>query len=461
MSVAAHLCGGLVGALVLTAAVGPAPAVAAPGEITRVSVDSQGRQGSDDSYAPAISADGRFVAFDSEAPDLIGRDTNRAPDVFVRDRRTGRTTRVSVAGTGTEGNRGSYTPAISGDGRWVAFVSEATNLVPGDTNGDPDVFLHDRRTKRTVRLSVATDGRETTGGTSPVISRNGRYVVYNVGTPLRSVGDDSDLAGMFLYDTRTGKRTRLPGVAGVDPSISADGRYVAFSSEVRDLVPGDTNHVFDCFVLDRRTGRISRVSVGPKGRQGNGESSGAVISANGRYVAFASTASNLVRGDTNRVDDVFVRDLRAGTTRRVSVRPGGGQADGISGGPVLSASGRYLLFLSAAGNLVRADRGGADFHIYRADLRTGALVRVTSSPTGRPANAESTSFPALSADGRTVAFGSRASNLVRGDTNGRDDIFVREFSRPPARTGGVASVESSAPTADSPDATSVPRRMGI
>jgi Tol biopolymer transport system component len=421
------LTGGGVAILLLAPFVGPASAAPAPGQISRISVDSKGRQSTDDSYAPAISADGRFVAFDSEATELVPRDRNRATDVFVRDRTTGRTTRVSVSTEGDEGDRGSYTPAISGNGRWVAFVSEATHLVAKDTNGDPDVVLHDRRKHRTVRLSLATDGRETTGGTSPVISRDGRYVVYNVGTPLRSVGDDSDLAGMFVYDTKTRKRTRLPGVAGIDPSISADGRYVAFSSEVRDLVPGDTNRVFDCFVFDRRTKKISRVSVGAKGRQGNGESSGAVISADGRYVAFASTASNLIKGDTNKVDDIYVRDLRAKSTRRVSLRADGGQSNGISGGPVLSADGRYLLYLSAAHNLMPGGGDRADFHIYWTDLRTGALRRVTASPAGRPANAESTSFPAMSADGRTVAFGSRASNLVPGDTNGRDDIFVREY----------------------------------
>jgi Tol biopolymer transport system component len=402
-------------------------AAAASGSIERVSIDTAGRQATDDSYAPAISADGRYVAFDSEAEDLVGRDDNRVTDVFLRDRTTNRTSRISVSSKGEEGDRGSYTPAISGNGRWVAFVSEATNLVKNDTNSDPDVFLRDRKKKRTIRLSLATDGRETTGGTSPVISRNGRYVVYNVGTPLRSVGNDSDLAGMFIYDTATHKRARLPNVAGVDPSISTDGRYVAFSSEVRDLVPGDTNRKFDCFVLDRRTKKIRRVSLGAQGQQGNGESSGAVISADGRYVAFSSTATNLVRRDTNGADDIFVRDLRAGTTRRVSLTVAGRQTDGTSGGPVLSADGRYLLYLSAARNLMPGAMGGADFHIYWTDLRTGVLRRVTANPAGRPANAESTSFPSMSADGHTVAFGSRASNLVPHDTNHRDDIFVRDF----------------------------------
>lgn len=405
----------------------PGPAQAAAGNPARVSVDSKGRQATGSSYAPAISADGRYVAFDSEAVALVPGDDNSATDVFVRDRRAKRTTRVSVSSSGAEGDKGSFTPAISGNGRWVAFVSAATNLVPGDTNGDPDVFLHDRRSGRTVRLSLATDGRETTGGSGVTISRNGRHVVYSVGTPLRSVGDDSDLAGMFVYDTGTQKRKRLPRVEGIDPTISADGRYVAFSSQVRDLVPQDTNRVFDCFVLDRRTKKITRVSLGRAGKQGNGESLGAVISADGRHVAFSSTATNLVRGDTNTVDDIFVRDLRAGTTRRVSMRVDGKQANGVSGGPVLSADGSRVLFLSSATNLVPGGMGKAQFHIYLADLRAGSLRRVTASAAGKPANGESTSFPALTADGRTVAFGSRASNLVPRDTNGRDDIFVRRY----------------------------------
>lgn len=416
------------GAAVLVSALAwQGAAHATTGAPDRVSVDSKGRQATGSSYAPAISADGRFVAFDSEATALVPNDDNASTDVFVRDRSTGHTSLVSVSGTGAQGDKGSFTPAISGNGRWIAFVSEATNLVKGDTNGDPDVFLHDRRTGRTVRLSLATDGRETTGGSGVTISRNGRFVVYSVGTPLRSVGDDSDLAGMFIYDTRTQKRKRLPRVEGIDPTMSADGRYVAFSSQVRDLVPGDTNRVFDCFVLDRRTKKITRVSLGRDGKQANGETLGAVISADGRHVAFASSATNLVRGDTNKVDDIFVRDLRAETTRRISVTADGKQSNGVSGGPVLSADGRRVLFLSSATNLVPGGLGKAQFHIYLADSSAGTLRRVTASADGRPANGESTSFPALTADGRTVAFGSRASNLVPRDTNGRDDIFVRRY----------------------------------
>jgi Tol biopolymer transport system component len=297
------------------------------------------------------------------------------------------------------------------------------------------VFLHDRRTKKTVRLSVALDGRETLGGGSPALSANGRWVVYNVSTPLVSKGTDEDLAGMFVYDTRTGHRERLGHIDGSDPTITADGRYVAFSSEIRDLVPGDTNRKSDVFVFDRRTRHVTRVSLGGTHRAGNGwfrgdkqgnqESNGAVISANGRYVAFVSTAKNLVPGDTNKHDDVFLRDLRTGETRLVSVGVHGTGANGTSGAPTLSANGQTIVFLSQASNLIANDKNDFSYDVFRLDLATGSISRVNVAPTGARANGPTSSFPMISGDGRVVTFGSRASNLVAGDTNDHDDVFVR------------------------------------
>lgn len=408
---------------------------AAPaGLTTRVSVDNKGHQSPDgQNFAPAISANGRWVAFDSDADSFVANDTNERTDVFVRDTKTGRTERVSVSSTGRQGNDHSWTPQISADGRWVAFVSDATNLVPGDTNkyrGEDmgtDVFLHDRKTHRTTRLNLAIDGRQTEGGDSPMLSADGHYVVYNAAKPLVSTGTDEDLDGMFVYDTRTGKRERLPYIAGDDPSISADGRYVVFSSEVRDLVPHDTNRKYDCFLYDRKTHKTSLISVNDKGRQGNGESNGVVISPNGRYVAFSSTASNLVPHDTNKVDDVFVRDLRTGRTTRISLTSTGGQATDRSGGPVLSGDGRYVVYLSAADIVGRGVLDPAVFDVFRYDRRTGTVSRVNVAPNGAGANGDTTSFPAISADGRHVAFASRASNLVAGDTNLNDDVFVRSY----------------------------------
>jgi Tol biopolymer transport system component len=400
-----------------------------------VSLGVHNKPSAGESYAPSISTDGRYVAFDSDAENLVPGDNNAQNDVFVRDRVTGRTELVSVNTSGQQGDKGSFTPSISGDGRWVAFVSDADNLVPGDTNQASDVFLRDRGTRKTIRLSVALDGRETLGGAGPAVSAGGRWVVYNVASPLVSTGTDEDLDGMFVYDTRTRRAQRLGHIEGDEPTISADGRYVAFSSEARDLVPGDSNRKADCFVFDRRTGTTTRVSVGGTKSMGNGwfrghkqgnkESTGAVISADGHYLAFVSTAGNLVPRDTNSHDDVFVRDLRAGATRLVSVGLHGRGANGVSGAPSLSADGQTVVFLSRASNLIPHDSNGFDYDVFRVDLPNGAISRVNVTLTGARANGPTSSFPMISGDGRVVTFGSRASNLVRGDTNDHDDVFVR------------------------------------
>lgn len=429
------------GTAVLTASAATAAGADTDGVTSLISVGRSGHPGAGQSYAPAVSANGRFVAFDSDAPDLVADKHNGRNDVYVRDRWTGSTTRVSTDSEGREGDGGSFTPSISGDGRYVAFVSDADNLVPGDTNKAADVFLKDRQTGRTIRLSVALDGRETTGGSSPRISRDSRFVVYNVGTPLRSVGTDEDLAGMFVYDIATGRRERLGRLEGDDPSISADGRYVVFSSEIRDLVPGDTNRKADCFLFDRRTRMVSRVSLGgtqPLGGgwyrgsvQGNNESTGAVISADGRYVAFVSSASNLVPGDTNKVDDVFVRDLHTGATKRISVNARGEQANGTSGGPTLSGDGQTVVFLSEAGNLVPGNPGGHGYDVYRVRLGDRRSIgQVNVGRAGVRADGPTSSFPELSADGTVVVFSSRATNLIGVDTGGHDNVYARVYPTP-------------------------------
>jgi Tol biopolymer transport system component len=428
-------------AAVLMLSVVPAAAAKSDAGVTRlVSAGAGGVPAAGQSYAPAVSADGRFVAFDSDASNLVPDDRNDRNDVFVRDRKAGVTTRVSTDSASHEADGSSYTPSISGDGRYVAFVSDADNLVPGDTNKATDVFLKDRVTNRTTRLSVALDDRETTGGSAPQISRNGRFVVYSVGTPLRSIGTDEDLAGLFVYDITTDKRERLGHLEGDDPTISADGRWVAFSSEIRDLVPGDTNRKADCFVFDRRTRQVQRVSVGGRRRfpggwwagevQGDGESTGAIISTDARYVAFVSSATNLVPGDTNHRDDVLLRDLLTGATRRLSVSQHGEQGGGVSGGPVLSGDGTVVVFLSQASNLVAEDPGGHGYDVFRLELPSGAITQVNVAPNGAQPDGETSSFPALSDDGRVVVFGTRAPDITGPAAGGHDEIMAREYPKP-------------------------------
>jgi Tol biopolymer transport system component len=247
---------------------------------TRVDVDSAGNQAAGENDTPSLSADGRYVAFDSAASNLVAGDANGILDVFVRDRQTGATERVSVSSGGAEANDLSYWPSISFDGRYVVFQSWATNLVAGDTNGRTDIFVRDRLLGTTERVSLANSGFES--------------------------NDESQTA-----------------------TISGDGRFVAFTSFASNLVAGDTNGTYDVFVRDRLNGTTERVSVDSSGVEGNGMSDfKPVISRDGSCVAFASVATNLVAADTNGKEDIFLRNRQAGTTERISVSTAGTQGNG-------------------------------------------------------------------------------------------------------------------------------------
>jgi Tol biopolymer transport system component len=405
------------------------------GVTTRVSVTSDGTQGNGSSYAPAISADGRYVAFESSASNLVSGDTNGFGDVFVRDRQTGVTTRVSVASDGTQGDSGSYAPAVSADGRYVAFASPASNLVSGDTNGFGDVFVHDRQTGVTTRVSVASDGTQGNDGPwAPAISADGRYVAFASCASNLVSGDTNGSDDVFVHDRQMGVTTRVSvasdGTQGNDdsidaPAISADGRYVAFQSFASNLVSGDTNGFYeDVFVHDRQTGSTARVSVASDGTQGDNASLSPTISADGRYVAFDSRASNLVSEDTSGFGDVFVHDRQTGATTHVSVASDGMQGDNASGSPAISADGRYVAFDSWAGNLVSGDTNGFG-DVFAHDRHTGATARVSVASDGTQGD-NSSGSPAISADGRYVTFSSFASNLVSGDTNEARDVFVHD-----------------------------------
>jgi len=294
-------------------------AIASGQETTRVSVDSSGAEGNDSSWwGGAMSADGRIVAFWGLASNLVPGDTNYEEDVFVRDRSTGITERISVSSSGAEGNDQSGWPAISADGRVVAFQSRATNLVAGDTKGHSDIFVHDRTTGLTERVSVNSSGAEATGGSFlPAISPDGRVVAFQSLASNLVPGDTKGHPDIFVHDRSTGLTERV----SVNPSgaeangwssesaISADGRVVAFSSYARNLVPGDTNNRSDVFVHHRSTGLTERVSVDSSGTEGNSGSGYPALSAEGQLVAFYSKASNLVAGDTNFVSDAFVHEL--------------------------------------------------------------------------------------------------------------------------------------------------------
>jgi Tol biopolymer transport system component len=363
----------------------------------------------------SISGDGRFVAFDSIGTNVVNGDTNGHTDVFLRDVVANTSLRVSLTQSAGQGNNDSFNAAVSATGRFIAFESRASNLVPGDTNAASDVFVRDLGFGGTVsRVSVTATGGQITGASfSPAISADGRYVAFASSAANVVAGDTNGAMDVFVRD-RVAGTTELVSVSSsgqvanggsAKPVISADGRYVAFTSGASNLVANDTNGVADIFVRDRVLRATERVSVPPLVGQANGPSTACDISGDGRYVAFDSTATNLVGGDTNGVSDVFVRDRVAGVTTRASASTGGAEGNGASREPALSADGRYVAFVTDATNLGLLSDVHAGADIYLHDLLSGDTQIVSIDANGAQF-VGNTPFghPSINAGGRFVVF---------------------------------------------------------
>jgi RHS repeat-associated protein len=400
---------------------------------TRVSESTSHGQGnglSDDSY---MSQDARYVTYRSTASTLVTGDTNGVMDAFVHDRLTATTTRVSTTAAGAEGNAQSDDPAFSANGRYVTFRSQASNFVANDTNGSAwDIFVKDLQTGVIERVSVSSAGAQANNRSAdPAISADGRYVVFSsLATNLIS-GDTNGQEDVFLRDRTAGTTIRISvssaGVAGNglsdDPILSDDGRYLVYQSTATNLVTGDTNAVRDIFLYDRVTATTSRVSLDSAGVQANAASNDPAISPDGSRVAFESDATNLVTGDTNAKQDVFLRVIATGVTSRVSVTNAGAQGTGRSSDPSLSIDGTIVAFTSSSASLVTGDTNGKD-DIFVRNTVAGTTVRFSLSSTGAQSDNLSDN-PSIAGDGKTVAFHSDATNLISGDTNNLADVFVR------------------------------------
>ena len=418
--------------------------LAAQTRIERVSVTYQGREAEGRSDSPSASHDGRFVAFVSNANLTGGQDGLPELDVFVRDRERqpgdpGAIERISVAGDGGEPNDDSSEPSISADGRIVAFSSRASNLVQNDGNGVEDVFVRNRETGVTKRISVSSVGGDANGQSSfPDVSADGRYVVFQSQASNLVTGDDNGTSDIFRYDRETGETLRVSinssGAGGngasITPSISADGQVVAFISSATNLVDGDTNEVPDVFVRSLGSDDTERVSVSGLEEQANRISFLPSVNEDGSLVAFKSEASNLVPGDTNGVLDVFIRDRSAETTTRISVDDSGIQSNGLSGPPSISGDGCDVAFASAATNLVlQDDNGNTDLFVVDRCGRNGErkIVRVGASLGPQSPNGSVPEVPpSVSLNGQWVAFASSATDLVPGepDLNNELDAFI-------------------------------------
>lgn len=349
-----------------------------------VSVSLNGTPGNGSSDGATVSSDGRFVAFASTASDLVRPDTNNVQDVFVRDMEEGKTVRVTVSSDGEQASAWSYGLSISADARYVAFVSHATNLVPNDTNGEPDIFVHDTHTQTTERVSVSSSGQQANG----------------------------------------------PSFAA---QLSPDGRHIAFSTRATNLAPvnGTAPETNQIVYRNLDTGLTEFVSLSPDGVPANSSCSEPFISDGGAFVGFQSSATNLLV-DAPTGKKVFLQ--HRSQPPYVLEHVLGAYAEL----PVIAASGAFLAFVSPSETILGGSYTGSN--VYRYDVTRESVAIVSLTALGTTPDGDSLEKPSISADGLVVAFTSSSSNLVAKDTNGVDDVFVVSPGRFPIRRISVGSL---------------------
>ncbi|MCC7407241.1 MAG: PD40 domain-containing protein [Phycisphaeraceae bacterium] len=398
------------------------------------------------SLRPAISADGHYAAFTSTALDLTAGVTQPVGQLYLRDLQTNQTTLVTRGHDGSEADDLSIGARLSADGRYMVFESLASNLVTGDGNGTWDVFVYDRQTQAISRVSRDTGGNDPNNRSgNAAISADGRYIAYMSQASDLVTGDGNGTWDVFLFDTQASTTTRVSvnpvgGAEGNDasgkPALSADGRFVAFESLADNLVADDGNFESDIFVLDRTGGTLTRVSVSSGGDEGDGSSSAPSISDDGRYVAFESQATNLGPVGDTYFSDIFVRDRQTGQTTRLSQPPDGSNGNQQSYKPSLSGDGGVVVYESLASNLVDGDVDeNFGYDIFMTVLSTGQTMRLSRDPGGPDSDGYSTN-PTVNGDGTMAVFDSDAANLVSPDGNSNADIFLTHVSHPAATMPG-------------------------
>lgn len=348
------------------------------GANTYVSRSTTGGTGNGQSHGQSISHDGRYVVFSSNATNLVPSDTNAQTDVFLRDTLTNAITLVSVDSSGNQGNGLSSLPTISGDARFIVYSSTATNLVANDTNATGDVFRYNVATGVTERVSVDSSGNQ--------------------------ANDES-----YRADTDT------------------EGRFVVFVTKSTNLAAvTDSNSAWDVVLKDMNTGTVKYVSQSDTGTVGNSNSGNPKISCNGRFIVFSSGASNLVTGDTNGWADIFLTDMLV-TQTVANVTPG---ANSWSEGPDISCDGNYLSFTSRATNFgVKPSTGANTYDVYRYNRTTAAIDAVSSRQDGSAPTGSSV-YSVISSDGRYVVYSSSASDMITPgtDQNIGQDLFLRDMN---------------------------------
>jgi Tol biopolymer transport system component len=414
------------------------------GTTVLASVSLSGAAGDGPCLWPVISADGRWVSFTSLASDLVVGDSPGTSDIFVRDLELGVTERVNVSSQGVPADGGGRGSALSRDGRYVAFVSVAGNLVSGDTNACDDIFVRDRLLGTTERVSVSSTGAEGHGHSGgPWISDDGRFVSFGSEAGEFVPDDTNRTRDVFVHDRQSGTTVRVSkssqgvqgdGISGFNhlsgyftTFVSPDGRWVVFHSYAGNLVPDDTNQVPDVFVHDRTNGKIERVSVASDGSPSDGPSYFPVLFGDGRWVSFKSAGTGLVAGDDNGVEDVFVHDRITRVTSRISLGSVGEEGTLESDYPTAALDGSVLVFESAAENLVPGDTNGAkDLFLRRLQLACAPPTVTCAAGTSAAAGCEpEVAWTGLPSASSVVPFELTAADLP----NQRAVLLLYGFAR--------------------------------
>ncbi len=417
----------------------PEVAVTPPGpffnSLELISQSTAGDLSNDTSFDSSVSGDGRYVVFSSNASNLVPNDDNDERDVFLRDRSLGTTVAVSINSSGEVGNESSSEPSISADGRFIAFTSGASDLVPDDDNDADDIFVYDRVQGTMERVSIDTDGTQGDGDSfAPALSDDGQVVVFMDQSENFDEGSGNDRTDVFIYDRSTGtlEIANVPAGIGLefDPAISGDGRYVSYVSPNPEGLTDTNGGIEDVFVFDRTTDTRVIGSTDAMGDQGGSTSRGGSLSSDGRFLAFHSRNNYGFTPDNNGANfDVFVKDLQSADVERISENEMGENGDAESLGAFISGDGRFVVFLSEASDLVPNDTNSA-FDVFLNDRENDRIERISVSSTGQQIMSGSTLY-GLSADGRFSIFRNSEDDLVPNKDNGEADIYsiINPFRR--------------------------------
>jgi Tol biopolymer transport system component len=408
----------------------------------RVSVANDGSEANGRSYEGSITSDGRYVVFSSEATNLVTDDQNLATDVFLRKIPSGATTLVSTHAEGISGNAASFGAKISQDGSRVAFLSYASDLVLDDANNSIDVFMRDLNTNAVQLASVSSSGAQgnalsTFVDSRPALSANGRFIAFSSTADNLVPDDTNDREDVFVRDTVLGTTVRASvSSTGAEsngsswfPSVSADGRYVAFATTATTLIDGQATPSYAKVALHdlviKSTALVSRNDVG---EAADAPSIEPAISADGRSVVFASSASNLSPGVTGQAQlNVYLRDLQSATTRMISSTSSGLAPNGQSRRPSPSSNASTIAFASLATNLGPLPDLNEASDVFTLGVMTSCIQRQSTGPSGLLGLGAS-GLPSISSDGRSLVFQSTAPDLIVGDTNGESDVFFRRIA---------------------------------